>query len=223
VGGVISCRNFQPLLGMYAIGRLTGHETTALLAHLDGCPLCRIEVAELRGVAEALSHADPDRVEPRPEPPPWLRDTVFEQIGTAHRRSRHRVAVRAAVCGIVGVAVLVGALLAWPKPSGAHRPSVAYTSGGVHATATLVARPWGTQLKLSVSGLTPGRQYTVWLERTDGQRMPAGSFTALGGRSLRMELSSGMQISNATAFGVTPTTGGPPILRAPIPAKGPPA
>lgn len=217
MGGMIGCRDYQPLLGMYALGRLTGHEVTTLQAHLDGCPLCRIEVFELQGVAEVLSQADPERVEARPEAPPWLRENVFHEIGADRQRKRRRGLLLGSA-GLVAAAALGGFLLTSPlaETSTAEHPSVAYASGNVRASATLSSRPWGTSLNLSVSGLTAGQQYMVWLERPDGHRMPAGSFTALGGESLSMRLTSGMKADNAAALGLSPSTGGPPILRAPI-------
>ncbi|WUI01050.1 zf-HC2 domain-containing protein [Spirillospora sp. NBC_00431] len=48
------CGQFRIGLGVYALGRLPGAEADELSAHLLGCPPCRAELAELRGVAEVL-------------------------------------------------------------------------------------------------------------------------------------------------------------------------
>ncbi|TMQ97205.1 hypothetical protein ETD83_20430 [Actinomadura soli] len=48
------CGEFRIGLGVYALGRLPGAEADELSAHLLGCPPCRAELAELRGVAELL-------------------------------------------------------------------------------------------------------------------------------------------------------------------------
>ncbi|TDB83157.1 zf-HC2 domain-containing protein [Actinomadura sp. KC216] len=48
------CGEFRIGLGVYALGRLPGAEADELSAHLRGCPPCRAELAELRGVAELL-------------------------------------------------------------------------------------------------------------------------------------------------------------------------
>ncbi|MFI0404667.1 anti-sigma factor family protein [Actinomadura sp. 3N508] len=48
------CGEFRIGLGVYALGRLRGAEAAELSAHLRGCPPCRAELAELRGVAELL-------------------------------------------------------------------------------------------------------------------------------------------------------------------------
>ncbi|WP_396450014.1 zf-HC2 domain-containing protein [Actinomadura sp.] len=55
--GATDCGAYRLGLGVYAIGRLAGAEADALSAHLRGCPPCRAELAELRGVAELLVHS----------------------------------------------------------------------------------------------------------------------------------------------------------------------
>ncbi len=56
VGGT-DCGVYRIGLGVYAIGRLVSAEADALSAHLNGCPPCRAELAELRTVAELLAHS----------------------------------------------------------------------------------------------------------------------------------------------------------------------
>ncbi|NVI91926.1 anti-sigma factor [Actinomadura sp. BRA 177] len=55
--GGTDCGVYRIGLGVYAIGRLAGAEADALSAHLNGCPPCRAELAELRTVAELLAHS----------------------------------------------------------------------------------------------------------------------------------------------------------------------
>ncbi len=59
-------RDFQDLLGAYALGVVTPEERTALEAHLATCPTCPAEVAGLRAVVGALPLAVEER-EPSPE------------------------------------------------------------------------------------------------------------------------------------------------------------
>ncbi|MDL4821974.1 anti-sigma factor family protein [Actinomadura opuntiae] len=51
------CGEYRSGLGAYALGGLAGAEADALSAHLRGCPPCRAELADLRGVAELLARA----------------------------------------------------------------------------------------------------------------------------------------------------------------------
>ncbi|HET9591511.1 MAG TPA: zf-HC2 domain-containing protein, partial [Solirubrobacterales bacterium] len=66
------CRDWRELLGVYALGQLEGDERVGLEAHLEGCAQCRAELAELEPVARMLPHADPERFESAPQPPPEL-------------------------------------------------------------------------------------------------------------------------------------------------------
>ncbi|MFI6604314.1 zf-HC2 domain-containing protein [Nonomuraea sp. NPDC050536] len=211
---MISCRDYQPLLGMHALGRLPEVETVALFAHADGCHGCRAELDGLRAVAGALGHADPARVSPPPAPPPWLRESVLTAVGTRHAHRRRRRLAWAG--GLVAAAIAVVTLLSGLSGVfNTDRPIVAYGSGGMRVSAELDVRPWGTAVDLSVSGLTTGQRYLVWLENRDGSRIPAGSFTARG-MGLTMELSAAVQDDEAVALGLSTVPGGPAVLRAPI-------
>lgn len=57
--GGTDCGEYRIGLGVYALGRLFGDEAEELSAHLRGCPPCRAELAELRGVAELLARSVP--------------------------------------------------------------------------------------------------------------------------------------------------------------------
>lgn len=57
--GRTDCGEYRIGLGVYALGRLDGDEADELSAHLRGCPPCRAELAELRGVAELLGRSVP--------------------------------------------------------------------------------------------------------------------------------------------------------------------
>lgn len=62
--GGTDCGEYRIGLGVYAIGRLAGAEAAELTAHLRGCPPCRAELADLRGVAELLARTVPQRPVP---------------------------------------------------------------------------------------------------------------------------------------------------------------
>ncbi|QXJ21707.1 zf-HC2 domain-containing protein [Actinomadura graeca] len=59
--GPTDCGAYRLGLGVYALGRLAGAEADALSDHLTGCPRCRAELAELRGVADVLARTLPVR------------------------------------------------------------------------------------------------------------------------------------------------------------------
>ncbi|MFE5327197.1 zf-HC2 domain-containing protein [Embleya sp. NPDC056575] len=213
------CAHFRPLLGMAALGRVSDAEAMAARAHLDGCPSCTAELRMLRATAERLGRADPDRVaQDPPVPPARLGEAVLAGVAAARRRARRRAAavgtgvLTGVAATVAGVLLLTSALDSPDRP----RPQVAYSSGGTHATAYLTDHSWGVSLRLDVGGLPAGEHYLVWLERADGSRVPAGSFTALGERSVSVELTAGMRRQGAVALGLSTVPGGPPALRVPV-------
>ncbi|MGW5682161.1 anti-sigma factor family protein [Nonomuraea sp. NPDC003754] len=209
-----SCRDYHALLGMHALGRLPEAELATLLAHTDGCPACRAELASLDQVAGALGHANPDRVAALPTPPPWLRDSVVAAVGVRHLNRRRRRRLLAWSGGLM-TAAASAAVVVTVLVSGAGGHTVTYGARGMQITAELAARQWGTAVNLQVSGLDNGQRYLVWLERADGSRVPAGSFTARGAGAT-MELSAAVQGDDAVALGLSTVPGGPAVLRAPI-------
>ncbi|MFD9668362.1 anti-sigma factor domain-containing protein [Rhodococcus sp. NPDC059968] len=215
------CRHMRSLLGMHALDRLDPASAVALQAHLDGCRQCRTELRELRGVAGALRLADPDRVTDKPAgPPSSLRTAVFTAVDHERRRRRvgrtaRLVASAAAVLIVALRAVLV--VTSQQSTSTNARP-VAFTTqpAGVHASANVENRNWGTSVALDVTGLPQGQRYAVWLERPDGSRMAAGSFIAGGEKKMSMQLAVGLPMSDAAALGISTPTDPSPILRAPL-------
>ncbi|WP_169744428.1 anti-sigma factor family protein [Spirillospora albida] len=55
--GTTGCGAYRLGLGVYALGRLAPAEADELSLHLDGCPPCRAELAELRDVADLLARS----------------------------------------------------------------------------------------------------------------------------------------------------------------------
>ncbi|MER7399091.1 hypothetical protein ABT381_26685, partial [Streptomyces sp. NPDC000151] len=84
-----------------------------------------------------------------------------------------RIAVLAAAAVLAAVAVLV--------PVAVHeRDSGPVDVVTVAREGLMIPRPWGTEVPVSLSGLTPGRTYRMMTADADGHRMPAGSLTAPG-------------------------------------------
>ena len=79
---------------------------------------------------------------------------------------------------------------------------VALGASGVDASAGLDSKTWGTEMVLS-GGFAPGQQFFVWLERADGSRVPAGSFTGIRSDSIEVTLASSLPTAQAVAVGIT--------------------
>ncbi|MDV6244852.1 anti-sigma factor [Rhodococcus opacus] len=212
------CQQIRTHLGMHALGRLEPAATVALQAHLDGCPDCRSELRELRGVARVLRQADPERVDDQPAGPPQaLRTAVFTAVDQERRRNRSVRTAQLAAAAAVLIIALGGVFVVTTQQSTNSQP-VAFTTqpAGVHAAASVENRNWGTSIALDVTGLPQGQRYAVWLERPDGSRMPAGSFVAGGEKKMSMQLAVGLPMSDAAALGISTPTDQSPLLRAPL-------
>jgi anti-sigma-K factor RskA len=66
--------DLHSLAGEYALGALSDEETRQFETHLETCPDCREEVAEMREIAVQLSEGVAT------DPPPTLRASVLQQI-----------------------------------------------------------------------------------------------------------------------------------------------
>ncbi len=202
------CRQWRESLGVHALGMLEGRERAALEAHLEGCAECRDEASSLAAVAGLLPLADPERLGPAPEPSPGLAGRISAGIAaerrTARRRRRRRtgggLALGAAAAAVtVAVAVLV-------LPGGGSEPSERVEFGslppGMQISAALDPRPFGTQIRMQVSGVRSGTLCRVFLRRTDGTRVAAGTFRYRYGGESEAVLSSALDLSRAETIGV---------------------
>ncbi|MDX6367919.1 MAG: hypothetical protein QOK30_2995 [Nocardioidaceae bacterium] len=83
--------DMHSLAGEYAVGALSDEETQQFETHLETCPDCREEVAEMREIAVQLSEGVAT------DPPPTLRASVLQQIAqTAQDSTAPRPALAAA-------------------------------------------------------------------------------------------------------------------------------
>lgn len=200
------CRPWRTQLGMLAGGLLDDHERLAVQAHLDGCAQCRAELAEIAPVARLLPVADPERVADHTAPTTRLTLQVFGAVAAERRaRNRRRFTQAAASLSVAAASLLGVFVLTAPDPG---RPvEFAQAPAGVTATAALEDRAWGTQVQLTVAGLGDGVEHAVWLERADGSRVPAGTFTADGARTLAVTGAAAIPSADAVALGISDDTG----------------
>jgi len=180
-----ACREMRATLGAVAIGGGDPAEVLALRAHLDGCPECRAELRELTSIAQALPLADMTHVVGGlTQPPPALAKRVLGRVAaerTARRaRTRRRIAVVAATATAIAAAFIAFVVVAPASSPGGTRV-VLSGEPGVAATATLRARPAGTQVAFHVSGLHNGDYYWLWLTGEDGDRIAAGTLRGTSG------------------------------------------
>jgi hypothetical protein len=213
------CRQWRERIGALVLGQLSEDERFATEAHLEGCPVCRAEAEALAPLASLLSRADPDRLTPAPAPPPRLGERIARRIAAerrsdTRRRTRFRLGLGAAAAAAAAAAViLLGSSPSTPSQA------VAFQSlpRGVSVGATLSPRPWGSDVSLQVHGFRAGTLCRVWLRRSDGKRVPAGSFRYVyDGESDEASLSSAVSPDEATAIGLR---AGSKTFVAPLPSR----
>ena len=201
------CRDWRELLGAYALGRLEGDERNGLEAHLDGCAQCRAELAELEPVAVMLPHADPERFESTPQPPPELgaqiAATIAGERNQTEKRRRRRVLGGFALGG--AAAVLAAAVLAifvlGGRGGGEPERHVKFTSAteDVSIYATLEPHAYGTEIRMYVHGVESGTLCRVALRGAGGVSYPAGTFRYRAGDDSEAVLSAALDLSRTRA------------------------
>ena len=221
-----NCRDWRQLLGVYALGQLQGYERAGLEAHLDGCAECREELALLEPVARMLPHADPERFESTPQPPPELGARIVATIAgerqQTEKRRRRRVFGGFALGG--ATAALAAAMLAifvLGGGSGEPEERVAFASQGVEIDATLEPHAYGTEIRMYVHGVASGTLCKVSLRGPGGVSYPAGTFRYRWGEDSEAVLSSALDLSRTRAVVVHAgkRTFVAPLGRAPVAAN----
>ncbi|MGY1787717.1 zf-HC2 domain-containing protein [Geodermatophilus sp. SYSU D00698] len=210
-------RELRELLGAYALGALGPAERDRVRAHLDGCPGCRAELAEIEPLAARLARVDPDALDATPTPPPDLGARVLGRIAEEERRrvlplrragTRRRVLAATAVAGVAAAGGAVGWLVRpVPDPPPLEPVAVQAVAPGVQARADLVPHTWGVEVKLTGTGFEDGEVYRVAVTDDAGREVPAGEFLGVGGVELRCNLNSSVLRADAVGFEVVDADG----------------
>jgi hypothetical protein len=204
------CRPWREDIGAYLLGGLPDERRTALLAHLDGCADCRSELAELSEVARILPAADPLRNTKREVPSQSLMDSILGAIADERRAKRSRITRRVAGAAAIAAALLLGAFAVGTLMDGSSRSTVQLAGDAAHGdtTASLEYLPGGTRIDLSIDGLPKEETYFVWLEDTEGERVPAGTFwTPDEDGSLDLKLTAALSLRRCEGIGISDADG----------------
>jgi anti-sigma factor RsiW len=195
------CAQVRELLGGYVLQALEQHEAEVMRRHLEACPRCRREHAELAGVPPLLNTLDaPDAVPAAP--PPDLEEAILDRFARERRKrgpirlpGRRRWGLR---LGLAGAAAAVVAVLALAGIFSGSDEDSAYGhvslrgAGGANAYAKLRVVRAGTGVDLSVRGLPArrGRLYEVWCVGDDGRWISGGTFRVDSRGAARVSLTS---------------------------------
>jgi hypothetical protein len=162
------CDDLRRSLGAYALGALDPEESAAVRSHLEECPECAAELAELTALPDLLSLAGgADAAVTEPLSPAfeerlldaYARDHAnapVRRIGRLRRRLRPRWVAIGAATAVAAVAAAVGFVVFSGDNQPARRYDVAFRSiaaPGATAQAKLISSAAGTTLHLRVNGL----------------------------------------------------------------------
>ena len=182
-------------LGAYLLGALEPAERRAVEAHLDTCPSCRDEVAQLSGLPSLLDRISAEEATADlPGLGARLASSAQEVALREHARVRRRAARWRRLAVAASVAAVAATAVAWepwagPPPRGLVVQVVpaADVAASVQGTVEAYAWEWGTTLELRVDDLPSRPAYVVWAVAEDGRRERAGTWgpTADGGATVR--------------------------------------
>jgi len=208
------CEHWHRVIAERALRELDAETELGASAHLASCAESRALADEFGATAAALAHARPEvglltavASEEAYTPSP---QRLYSQITARLAAVRNRRRRRNLAIGVGAAAVLAGLfvmVLVASRPAPLATPQVSFSNDVVDGVVDLETRSWGTEIHLQADGFTPGQQYNVWLERADGTRVGAGTFTGVTHRPVVVTLSSALDESHAVAIGISEPDG----------------
>jgi anti-sigma factor RsiW len=172
-------------LGAHALGLLDAAQSRAVEEHLAGCPACRREWEELRGMVDLLDDVPPEAFLDGPPDADLVLQRAVRQVRaevTAQRR-RRRFLLAGAAAAVVAVVLTGGVLIGRetaPPPAVVAAPGAVQLAGdgapGVSMTATLTPAAGWVRLTTSVKGIPAGERCYIVVVARDGTRQIAGSW-----------------------------------------------
>jgi anti-sigma-K factor RskA/putative zinc finger protein len=220
-----ACERYQELLGGYVLDALEPGEAEAVRRHLDTCPDCRAEHAELAGVPDLLTLLGSSDAAPEP-PPRALEEAVLDAFARQRprrgRKSRRARGPWRIGLGFAGVAAAIVAVLALAGVFEAAKPERAFghvhlsgSAKGASAYADLRAVRAGTGVDLRVRGLRAGhgRVYQLWCIPDDGRWISGGTFHVDAHGRARVRLTSAARPGDYELMVVTQRPAAAPVLR----------
>lgn len=201
------CEDARLQLGGYVLDGLEPEEAREVDEHLEACPDCAAEAAELATLPPLLGLLE----EAPSGPPAAMRDRV---LGGARRRRVARrcalgVAAALAVAAVASVGWLVGATGLGDAPTAQTAWTTPLEAEATDASGELTVAPTGAGLlvQLDVRGLDeiqPPATYEAWL-RQPGREEPVsiGQFHARAGERTVVTFTAAGTVADYAGFWVT--------------------
>ncbi len=233
-------------LGSYLTGALGPTARAEIDVHLQHCEPCRAELVELAALPGLLGRLGPgqfdaQRTDPSMRgtspsasdrvgaaaaggPPDGLLSGLLAQAREIQDRSRRRFRRLQAATAAVAVAAIVAAAFAvapalTPAPGVTYQLRAEATSAHLAGRVTLLPKPWGTELTLTLQGLPAHEDCTAVVTGVDGQRATIGNWSATPDHVALVDVASDLSPSQLASLTVQTLTG-TPLLGVTLPRAG---
>jgi len=225
-------------LGSYLTGALGPTARADIDDHLQSCDTCRAELVELAVLPGLLGRLGPAQLgadpffsgppgsrpngsdpagAPSVGPPDGLLDGLLRQARQIEEGSRRRLhRLRAATAAIAVAAIVAAAFAAAPTlapvPAGTtYRLRAEAASKRLAGQVTLVRKPWGTELALSLQGLPAREACEAVVTGTTGQRATIGNWSVTPDHIALVDVASDMSPAQLASLTIE-TIAGVPLL-----------
>jgi hypothetical protein len=188
VTGGVPCAQVRPELGVYLLGAIEPARRPVVDRHLGACDSCRAELSELAGLPSLLRRVPADSVlqlvadDPGQVTSESPMNALLPRIGAIRRRRNLLAAAGAVVAAIAAASAVQGLHDATTHPPAAVAPARTVTvqttnpETGTWAAVRYTARPWGTELEVSIAGVAAGTRCQLLVTGPQGQVLSAGGW-----------------------------------------------
>jgi len=234
--------DLQLSLGSYLTGALGPIARAEIDNHLQHCDTCRAELVELAALPGLLGRLAPGQlgadlpnssllgqhpIDPDPRdtvsvtPPDGMLDGLLARARNIEKASRRRLRRLRAAAAALGVAAVVMSSVA-VAPALTSAPGTSYQlraevpSTHLAGQVTLIPKPWGTELALSLRGLPIRKDCMAVVAGTTGKRSIIGNWSVTSNHIARVDVASDMSSAQLASLTVE-TIAGAPLLEVTLP------
>jgi hypothetical protein len=184
----VPCAEIRLELGVYLLGAIEPAQRSVVDRHLAACRSCRAELSGLAGLPSLLRRVPADMArqlmadnsaEVMPEP---SLTASLVRMSAIRRRQRLRAVAAAVLTGVAAASAVQAFHDAAAAPPAAIAPALAVTVqaanpvSGIWAEVRYAARPWGTELEVTVTGVAPGTRCQLLVTGAGTQTISAGGW-----------------------------------------------
>ena len=219
-----TCDLARVSLGVYVLGAMDVEDRSMVDEHLDSCPGCMAELADLEILPAFLATVDDDQIadllhrDRVPTPSPAVAEALVTKVRTHRARSRRHLAlaaVAAVVALIAGPTIAAGLVRSNnPAPPATFAESVSATDPGTgtKATVSLASLGWGTKVSLNIGNVAGGNVCELRAVHADGTSEVVASWRVrpqgyTGSETLTVEGSLATDRSDISRFDVVTASG----------------